>query len=117
MEVYGSAGNCGIAEIHGLHYSEFRTFVECIEDRDYAIFWFSDNVDGNGPSLAREIVKHKIGKLISSGKAVRNPNSGNYIKAWFLIPNARAIQAFLNPKPVRKPAKRKRLYRVGIRAR
>lgn len=107
--------NCGMTQLHNLHDDPEETIRVAMggedcdscnrplggEVPDKAIIVFSDIERGGravsrGAKLARFIRAKHLGRVSDSGAAVKNPNTGNNIKAWFWVVDHGALADFLS---------------------
>jgi hypothetical protein len=76
------------------YYREIEKWEDRVAfERGYT-YIFSDAYDGNcqGNKIAAYIRKHKLGRIISTGRGV-NPNSGNRIETWIWRYNGKRVQS------------------------
>lgn len=96
---------CGVDEMEGLEYDPLQNMLQYCEERfimgeTQAFVLITDAVkNGNGRRLVNFILNNKLGSVIST-ESKKNPNSGNYIRAWLWSPNIKEVKSWWkNNKP------------------
>ena len=101
---------CGLYEFSGLSNNRpdggfLRSIVtEMIDENDFipAFVLFTDiNKKSKGHNLMKDIVERGLGTITRTG-ARRNPNTGNYIRAWIWGVNKGEVKKYAKSKGIKR---------------